>query len=65
METGEIAMRLFSVTADNQWLTMELKECCNELCLRCGDYRTEHLGTCDGCRWKAVRHGDIGRPSGK
>ena len=34
----------------------ELRErltlCRNELCLRCGDYKTAHLGTCDGCRWK-------------
>ena len=24
----------------------------NELCLKCGRYRTAHLGACDGCRWK-------------
>lgn len=34
----------------------ELKDAVNELCLKCGDYKTEHLGTCDGCRWKEVRH---------
>lgn len=64
METGEIAMKLFSVTADCQWLKYQLKDCCNELCLRCGDYRNEHNGACDGCRWKAVRHGDIERSQG-
>ena len=24
----------------------------NELCLKCGKYKTAHLGSCDGCRWK-------------
>lgn len=32
-----------------------LRDCVNELCLRCGSYREEHLGACDGCRWKQVR----------
>jgi hypothetical protein len=29
-----------------------LKACRNELCLHCGRYKKEHLGYCDGCRWK-------------
>ena len=24
----------------------------NELCERCGKYKTAHDGGCDGCRWK-------------
>lgn len=38
----------------NAWLKVskELKACRNELCLRCGEYKTAHLGSCDGCRWK-------------
>lgn len=24
----------------------------NELCLKCGQYHNEHLGACNGCRWK-------------
>ena len=32
----------------------DLKDCRNELCLRCGEYKTAHLGSCDGCRWKDV-----------
>ena len=24
----------------------------NELCLRCGKYKTAHEGACDGCRWE-------------
>jgi len=23
----------------------------NELCLKCGKYKTAHEGSCDGCRW--------------
>lgn len=36
-----------------------LKTAANELCLQCGVYKREHLGYCDGCRWKAVKHGDL------
>lgn len=36
----------------------QLKDCVNELCSRCGRYRNEHLGACDGCKWKKVRCGD-------
>ena len=35
-------------------LQREFKDCRNELCLRCGEYKTAHLGSCDGCRWKDV-----------
>ena len=28
----------------------------NELCLKCGKYKTAHLGSCDGCRWKKEAH---------
>ena len=37
-------------------LQSELTDCRNELCLKCGDYRREHEGACNGCRWKDVRH---------
>ena len=33
-------------------LQTDLKDCRNELCLRCGDYKQAHLGACDDCRWK-------------
>lgn len=33
-------------------LKRNLKDCRNELCLRCGDYKLQHKGACDGCRWK-------------
>ena len=40
--------------ADHDRLLSELRDCRNELCLRCGDYKQRHLGACDGCRWKDV-----------
>ena len=24
----------------------------NEHCLMCGKYKTAHMGSCDGCRWR-------------
>lgn len=33
-------------------LTKTLKDCRNELCAKCGRYKEQHLGACDGCRWK-------------
>lgn len=29
-----------------------LRDCRNELCLKCGQYKTKHLGSCKGCRWE-------------
>ena len=33
-------------------LETDLADCRNELCLKCGKYKTAHEGSCDGCRWK-------------
>lgn len=30
----------------------DFRDCRNELCLRCGQYKTKHLGSCNGCRWE-------------
>ena len=30
----------------------DFRDCCNELCLKCGQYKTKHLGSCNGCRWE-------------
>ena len=30
----------------------DFRDCRNELCLWCGQYKTAHLGSCDGCRWR-------------
>ena len=40
--------------ADHDRLMSELRDCRNELCLKCGAYKERHLGACDGCRWKEV-----------
>ena len=31
---------------------VDFRDCRNELCYRCGDYKQRHLGACDSCRWK-------------
>lgn len=33
-------------------LLRELRDCRNELCLKCGNYTQAHNGACDGCRWR-------------
>ena len=30
----------------------DFRDCRNELCLKCGEYQTKHLGSCNGCRWE-------------
>lgn len=35
-------------------LERDLRDCRNELCLRCGEYQQRHLGACNGCRWLEV-----------
>lgn len=37
-----------------QRLQDELRNCRNELCLKCGNYKEAHLGACNDCRY---RHG--------
>lgn len=39
-------------TADMAKLQSDLRDCRNELCLKCGEYKMAHKGACDGCRWK-------------
>ena len=48
------AMKLVSAITDTE---SDLKDCVNELCLKCGSYHEEHNGACDGCRWLAVKEG--------
>lgn len=42
--------RLAAFSIDN--LVRQLKECRDELCLHCGNYRMAHEGACDGCKYK-------------
>ena len=57
-EIDNVIMRLklvkIELEAAYNALQTELRDCRNELCLRCGSYREKHLGACDGCRWKDV-----------
>ena len=42
---------ILEIQAENMRLTRDLRECRNEMCLRCGDYKRRHVGACDDCRW--------------
>lgn len=55
-DTSATFRALVLATVDVAWLESEHRDCVNELCHKCGSYREEHLGACDGCRWKDVRH---------
>jgi len=50
---GEVNFRRLTV----QDLEGEFKDCVNELCLQCGNYKHEHEGSCADCRWLKVRRG--------
>ena len=39
---------------ENKRLAINLKDCRNELCLRCDNYHEAYNGACDGCRWRGV-----------
>ena len=49
---NHIKQLIIEMKAERDLLARDLKDCRNELCLRCGQYKTKHLGSCDGCRWK-------------
>ena len=45
-------MKILTQKAVNKWNSQaQVQDCRNELCLSCGQYKTAHLGSCDGCRW--------------
>lgn len=50
---GELLDLVQDLKARVEALKTGLKDCRNELCLRCGQYKTAHLGSCNGCRWRA------------
>lgn len=51
---GELLDLVQSLKTRVETLKGDLKDCRNELCLRCGQYKTAHLGSCEGCRWEKV-----------
>lgn len=52
-----MGIQIATLQAERDNLRAELKDCVNELCYQCGNYKTAHLGSCDDCRWKAVKEG--------
>lgn len=59
MKNGELAVKVVEQADRIRLLERELKTCANELCLRCGEYKQEHLGACNGCRWLSARQGGM------
>ena len=53
----EISLHVMTLVSAIQNAESDLRDCVNELCLKCGNYREDHLGACNGCRWKEVKHG--------
>ena len=47
-----IAEMIMSVPSADVVSEQDFRDCRNELCLKCGQYQTKHLGSCNGCRWE-------------
>ena len=50
--TKEVIQTIVKDTATIYRLRQELKNCRNELCLKCGNYHERYAGACDGCRYR-------------
>ena len=54
----ELELKLKEKKFKDEWVRalcfdyQKLRDCRNELCLMCGNYKEEHKGACDGCKWK-------------
>jgi len=46
---------LVITAADVAGMESDLRDCVNELCLKCGNYHESYAGACDGCRWLEVK----------
>jgi hypothetical protein len=55
--TSSVVCELANVEPEKTQAEKDFRDCVNELCLRCGKYRDEHNGACDGCRWLTPRRG--------
>ena len=59
-ERDELRHKLMMCEQSVLLLKKELKTAVNELCLRCGSYKVEHLGgECADCRFRKERNGDF------
>ena len=47
-----IAEMIMPVPSADVVSAQDFRDCRNELCLKCGQYQTKHLGSCNGCRWE-------------
>ena len=56
-DTKEIYKVLMDQQAEVYRMEGEFHDAVNELCYKCGSYRQEHEGACDGCRWRKPRRG--------
>ncbi len=56
-DTRQVFRELVFSQADMVNRLAEMQDAINELCLKCGNYRREHEGACDGCRWLVKRRG--------
>ena len=52
-----LSMSMFELIGRVSRTEEDLHDCVNELCLKCGQYREQHKGACDGCRWLTVKEG--------
>lgn len=46
-----IKMLALKIRDERDGLQDALRDCINELCLKCGNYKQRHHGACDDCRW--------------
>ena len=51
----QLRIEIATLQADRDNIRTELKDCVNELCLKCGNYHESYLGVCDGCRWHEMK----------
>lgn len=49
----EVDAVLDEYQTEDVFIGRDFRDCRNELCLRCGNYKQRHLGACDWCRWRA------------
>ena len=56
-DTAEIYKKLYDLQHEFFDMETDLHDCVNELCYQCGKYHRAYEGSCDGCRWLAVKEG--------